>query len=79
MRLSAADLDESERRLGELISARCDRVWEGVRERRYVKRDRERVIDLDGEAIFTEVRDIVQEVATRFPTSTRPLGRWNRW
>ena len=40
-RLSAADLDESERRLGELISARCDRVWEGVRERRYVKRDRE--------------------------------------
>ena len=65
-RLSAADLDENERRLGELIGARCDRVWEGVRERRYVKRDRERVIDLDGEAIFTEIRDIVQEVATLY-------------
>ena len=65
-RLSAADLDEYERRLGELIGARCDHVWEGVRERRYVKSDRERVIDLDGEAIFTEIRDIVQEVATLY-------------
>ena len=65
-RLSAADLDDNERRLGELISARCDRVWEGVRERRYVKSDGERVIDLDGEAIFTEIRDIVQEVATLY-------------
>lgn len=63
VRLSAADLDENERRLGEFIGARCDRVWEGIRERRYVKRDRERVIDLDGGAIFTEIRDIVQEVA----------------
>lgn len=66
VRLSAADLDEYEQRLGELIGTRCDRVWEGVRERRYVKRDRERVIDLDGEAIFTEIRDIVQEVATLY-------------
>ena len=56
-RPSAADLDENERRLGELTAARCDHVWEGVRERRYVKRDCERVIDLDGEAIFTEIRD----------------------
>ena len=66
VRLSPADLDEYERRLGELIGARCDRVWEGVRERRYVKRDRERVIDLDGGAIFSEIRDIVQEVATLY-------------
>ena len=66
VRLSAADLDEYERRLGELIGARCDRVWEGVRERRYVKRDRERVIDLDGGAIFAEIRDVVQEVATLY-------------
>ena len=65
-RLSAADLDDNERRLGELIGARCDRVWEGVRERRYVKRDGERVIDLDGAAIFTEIRDIVQEVAALY-------------
>lgn len=65
-RLSAADLDDNERRLGELIGARCDRVWEGVRERRYVKSDGERVIDLDGGAIFTEIRDIVQEVATLY-------------
>ena len=65
-RLSAADLDDNERRLGELIGARCDRVWAGVRERRYVKRDGERVIDLDGAAIFTEIRDIVQEVAALY-------------
>ena len=63
VRLSAAQLDEHERRLGELIDARCDRVWEGIRERRYVKSDAGRVIDLDGGAIFAEVRDIVQEVA----------------
>ena len=61
--LSAAELDGNERRLGELISARCERVWEGIRERRYVKSDAGRVIDLDGEAIFAEIRDIVQEVA----------------
>ena len=65
-RLSAADLDDNERRFGELLGARCDRVWEGVRERRYVKSDGERVIDLDGEALFTEIRDIVQEVATLY-------------
>ena len=64
--LSAADLDDNERRLGELIGARCDCVWDGVRERRYVKSAGERVIDLDGEAIFTEIRDIVQEVATLY-------------
>ena len=38
-------------------------MWEGIRERRYVKSDGERVIDLDGQAIFAEIRDIVQEVA----------------
>ena len=64
--LSAADLDDYERRLGELISARCDRVWEGVRERRYVKSNGGRVIDLDGGAIFAEIRDIVQEVASLY-------------
>ena len=64
--LSAADLDDYERRLGELISARCDRVWEGVHERRYVKSNGGRVIDLDGGAIFAEIRDIVQEVASLY-------------
>lgn len=58
-----ADLDDDERRLGEMISGRCDRVWEGVRERRYVKSAGGRVVDLDGGAIFDEIRDIVQEVA----------------
>lgn len=57
------DLDDDERRLGELIGARCERVWEGVRERRYVKSAGGRVIDLDGGAIFAEIRDVVQEVA----------------
>lgn len=57
------DLDDDERRLGELIGARCERVWEGVRERRYVKSAGGRIIDLDGGAIFAEIRDVVQEVA----------------
>ena len=58
-----AALDERERRLGEMIRDRCDRVWEGIRDRRYVRRDDGRVVDLDGGAIFAELRDVVQEVA----------------
>ncbi len=56
-------LDEQERRLGEMIRDRCDRVWDGIRDRRYVRREDGRVVDLDGRAIFAELRDIVQEVA----------------
>lgn len=61
-----ADLGDDERRLGELIGARCERVWEGVRERRYVKSAGGRVIDLDGGALFAELRDVVQEVASLY-------------
>lgn len=57
------DLDDGERRLAELSSRRCERVWEGIRERRYVRSEDGRVTDLDGGAIFAEVREIVQEVA----------------
>ena len=57
------DLDDEERRLAELASRRCERVWEGIRERRYVRSEDGRVTDLDGGAIFAEVREIVQEVA----------------
>ena len=60
---SPATLDEQERRLGEMIRDRCDRVWEGIGDRRYVRREDGRVVDLDGGAIFAELRDVVQEVA----------------
>ncbi len=59
-------LDEQERRLGEMIRDRCDRVWEGVAERRYVRREDGRIVDLDGGAIFAELRDVVQEVAALY-------------
>ena len=61
-----ATLDEHERRLGEMIRDRCDRVWNGIRDRRYVRREDGRVVDLDGGAIFAELRDIVQEVAAMY-------------
>ena len=57
------ELDDDERRLAELAAHRCGRVWEGIRERRYVRSEDGRVTDLDGGAIFAEVREIVQEVA----------------
>ena len=57
------DLNDDERRLAELASRRCERVWEGIRERRYVRSEDGRVADLKGGAIFAEVREIVQEVA----------------
>ena len=46
-----------------MAARRCDRVWEGIRDRRYVRSEDGRVTDLDGGAIFAEVREIVQEVA----------------
>ena len=62
----AATLDEQERRLGEMIRDRCDRVWDGIRDRRYVRREDGQVVDLDGGAIFAELRDVVQEVAALY-------------
>lgn len=61
-----ATLDERERRLGEMIRDRCDRVWNGIRDRRYVRREDGRVVDLAGGAIFAELRDVVQEVAALY-------------
>ena len=61
-----ATLDERERRLGEMIRDRCDRVWDGIRDRRYVRREDGRIADLDGAAIFAELRDVVQEVAALY-------------
>ncbi len=63
---SPAALDEQERRLGEMIRDRCDRVWAGIGDRRYVRREDGRVVDLDGGAIFGELRDVVQEVAALY-------------
>ena len=67
-------LSETERRLGELIQARCDRVWDGIRDRRYVRRQDEQITGLDGGALFAEFRDIVQEVAALYkPGSTNAV------
>ena len=49
-----------------MIRDRCDRVWDGIRDRRYVRREDGRVVDLDGGAIFAELRDVVQEVAALY-------------
>lgn len=56
-------LDDRERRLGEMIQARCDTVWKGIRDRRYVHQKRGKVSGLNGGAIFAEVQEIAQEVA----------------
>lgn len=55
--------DDRERRLGEMIQARCDSVWEGIRDRRYVQQKHGKVSGLNGGAIFAEVQEIAQEVA----------------
>ena len=59
-------LDDKERRLGEMISKRCDRVWEGIRDRRYVKHEGGQFVGVNGGAIFEEARDIVGEVAALY-------------
>ncbi len=55
-----SELDE---RIGKMIQARCDRVWDGIRDRRYVKQENGEIAGLDGRAVFDEVRDVVEEVA----------------
>ena len=54
---------ELDAQLGRMIQARCDRVWEGIRERRYVKQEHGEISGLDGRAIFEEARGVVMEVA----------------
>ena len=54
---------ELDARLGRMIQARCDRVWDGIRDRRYVKQQHGEIGGLDGRAIFEEIRGVVEEVA----------------
>ena len=54
---------ELDARLGRMIQARCDRVWDGIRDRRYVKQKHGEIGGLDGRAIFEEIRAVVEEVA----------------
>ncbi len=54
---------ERDAQLGRMIQARCGRVWDGIRDRRYVKQEHGEVGGLDGRAIFEEIRDVVKEVA----------------
>ena len=54
---------ELDSRLGQMIQARCDRVWDGIRDRRYVKQEHGEIAGLDGRAVFEEVRGVVLEVA----------------
>ena len=54
---------ELDARLGRMIQARCDRVWDGIRDRRYVKQKHGEIDGLDGRAIFEEIRGVVVEVA----------------
>ena len=54
---------EQDAQLGRMIQARCDRVWDGIRDRRYVKQEDGEIKGVDGRAIFEEIRDVVREVA----------------
>ena len=54
---------ELDAQLGRMIQARCDRVWDGIRDRRYVKQEDGEVKGIDGRVVFEEFRDVVKEVA----------------
>ena len=54
---------ELDARLGRMIQDRCDSVWDGIRDRRYVKQAHGEIDGLDGRAIFEEIREVVNEVA----------------
>ena len=54
---------ELDAQLGRMIQARCDRVWDGIGDRRYVKQKHGEIGGLDGRAIFEEIRAVVEEVA----------------
>lgn len=61
---------ELDARLGRMIQDRCDRVWDGIRDRRYVKQELGEITGLDGRAIFDEIRDVVKEVARLYGKET---------
>ena len=61
---------ELDARLGRMIQDRCDRVWDGIRDRRYVKQEHGEIAGLDGRAIFDEIRDVVKEVARLYGKET---------
>ncbi|MDE0034578.1 MAG: hypothetical protein OXU75_15840 [Deltaproteobacteria bacterium] len=67
---TAGTPSELDVRLGRMIQDRCDRVWDGIRDRRYVKQERWEIAGLDGRAIFDEIRDVVKEVARLYGKET---------
>ncbi len=54
---------ELDARLGKMIQTRCDRVWDGIRDRRYVKQEHGEIAGVNASAVFEEIRDVVKEVA----------------
>ena len=56
----ATDVD---RRLANLIRQRCDRVWDGIREKRYWRQVDGKTVGPDLGAIGKEIEDVVREVA----------------
>ena len=61
-----AQLDDKNRRLVEMIKSRRDRVWEGIREQRYMKHEDGQIAGPDIGAVFSEIEDIFREVAALY-------------
>ena len=65
-----APLDDKNRRLVEMIKSRCDRVWEGIRDQRYMKHEGGQIAGPDIGVVFSEIEDIFGEVAALYHTDS---------
>ena len=61
-----AQLDDKHRRLVEMIKRRRDRVWEGIRDQRYMKHEDGQIAGPDIGTVFSEIEDIFGEVAALY-------------
>ena len=55
--------NDVDRRLADLIRQRCDRVWSGIKEKRYWRQVDGKTVGPDLGAIGKEIEDVVREVA----------------
>ena len=62
----AAAANDIDRRLDDLVRQRCDRVWTGIKEKRYWRQVDGKTVGPDLGAIGKEIEDVVREVAALY-------------
>ena len=68
--VAAVPANDIDRRLADLIRQRCDRVWSGIKEKRYWRQEDGETVGPDLGAIGKEIEGVVREVAALYHQDT---------